>query len=194
MVRHFSKIAGFVALVALAGCAGAAPGNINNVCAVFAQNDGWVENWQRSASKAQRRHGVPVPVIMATMRHESGFRGNARPPRKYYLGFIPGGRASSAYGYSQALDGTWDQYIRETGSYGARRSSFDDAADFIGWYHSQTAKKFGVSPGDAYNLSLAYHAGWDAYRKRRFTAGMQSYAQSAAKRAAEYGQQMRGCD
>ena len=61
---------------------------------------------------------------MATIYTESSFRHNAKPPRKWYLGFIPGKRASSAYGYSQALDGTWDRYQKETGRWGASRTDF----------------------------------------------------------------------
>lgn len=190
---HLSKIVGAGMLLGLAACAGEAPRSINNVCAVFAQNDGWMTNWQRSASKAERKYGIPVPVLMATIRNESGFRHNARPPRKYYLGFIPGKRASSAYGYSQALDGTWTQYLSESGNYGARRSNFSDAVDFVGWFHAKTVATYQVSPGDAYSLSLAYHAGWDAFGKGRYNAGIQNYARSTAKMAAGYEGQLRGC-
>ena len=35
---------------------------------------------------------------------------------KYILGVIPTGRQSSAFGYSQALDGTWKEYRRLQGA------------------------------------------------------------------------------
>ena len=35
---------------------------------------------------------------------------------EYFLGFIPIGRASDAYGYAQAKTMTWDDYVRETGN------------------------------------------------------------------------------
>ena len=54
------------------------------------------------------------------MYQESKFIGNARTPHKYALGVLPMGRQSSAYGYAQALDGTWDEYKRETRSRGAQ--------------------------------------------------------------------------
>ena len=64
---------------------------------------------------------------------------------------------------SQALDGTWSQYQRETGNLAARRTNFADAVDFVGWYHSKTADTYGVARNDTYNLYLAYYLGWTAY-------------------------------
>ena len=81
---------------------------------------------------------------MAFVKQESAFVHNAKPPRKYALGFIPWGRLSSAYGYSQALDGSWDDYQDATGSWG-RRTSFEDSLDFMGWYMDQTQKELGIS-------------------------------------------------
>jgi hypothetical protein len=75
---------------------------------------------------------------MATIYHESRFIGNARTPRRYTLGVIPMGRQSSAYGYSQALDGTWDEYLSEVGARRRSRDNIDDATDFMGWYMDKT--------------------------------------------------------
>jgi hypothetical protein len=132
---------------------------------------------------------------MATVRKESGFKSNARPPRKYYLGFIPGKRASSAYGYSQALDGTWTQYKTESGNWGARRNKFSDAVDFVGWYHSQTAEKFGVAKNDAFNLYLAYYSGWGGYGRGswRSNASLQKYARDTEAMAQRYQAQLQSC-
>ena len=93
----FSKIVTVASLLALGACA-SAPSHINDVCAVFEQNDGWFNNWHREAKQAERKHGVPVPVLMATVRKESGFKSNAKPPRTKLLGFSPWKRKSSAYG------------------------------------------------------------------------------------------------
>jgi len=185
-------VVGFVAVTA--GCA-SAPGQINDVCAVFGQNDGFFNNWQSSAKDAEARHGIPVPVLMATIRKESGFQSDARPARKYYLGFIPGKRASSAYGYSQALDGTWAQYKAESGNFGARRSNFEDAVDFVGWYHARTVATYSVQPGDTYNLYLAYYSGWGGYKNGswRSNAQVQKIARDTAKMAMAYDAQLRDC-
>lgn len=188
----FSKILAVAPLLALAACA-SAPRHINNICSVFDQRDGWFNNWQSSAKRAERKYGVPVPVLMATVRKESGFKSNARPPRRKLLGFIPWKRQSSAYGYSQALDGTWAQYKQETGNWGARRSNFADAVDFVGWYHSKTADTYGVAKNDTYRLYMAYYLGWGGYKRGNWPANVQAYARSTDEMARRYAAQLRRC-
>ncbi|QLF71157.1 hypothetical protein FE840_017235 [Peteryoungia desertarenae] len=146
------------AMLLLSACA-KPPTQQRNACAIFEQRDGLLNNWRREAIKAEREYGIPVPILMATIYTESNFRHNARPPREKIFGFIPGKRQSTAYGYSQALDGTWERYQRETGRWSARRTDFGDAVRFIGWYHRQSADKTGISLSDPYNLYLAYHSG-----------------------------------
>ncbi len=191
---HLNKIVVILALLALSACA-YKPHSINNVCAVFAQKDGWINNWQSSAAKASGKYGIPVPVLMATMRKESGFKSNARPPRGKLLGFIPWKRASSAYGYSQALNGTWEQYQRETNSPLARRNVFADAIDFVGWYHSKTVRNHGVAPNDAYHLYLAYYSGWGGFSKGswRSNSSLKRYARETQEMASSYAAQLRSC-
>ena len=191
---RFSRIVTVAVLLALSACA-TAPRHINNVCAVFDQRDGWFNNWQRAAYRVSGKYGIPVPILMATIRKESGFKAYARPPRKYLLGFIPWGHVSSAHGFSQALDGTWDQYRRESGNTFARRSSFADAIDFVGWYHAKSAALLNIPRNDAYHLYLAYYLGWNAYaRGNRGGAGVQRYARATAQMAANYAAQMRSCN
>lgn len=184
----------FALAIGLAACA-TPPSRINDVCAVFDQRDGWFDDWHGAAAKASARHGIPVPVLMATIRKESGFKGNAKPPRTKLFGFIPWKRQSTAYGYSQALNGTWAQYQVETGSFAARRGSFADAVDFVGWYHEKTVDSLGVAPNDAYNLYLAYYLGWGSYSKGGWKGnpGLQRYARDTAKMAQTYAAQMQNC-
>jgi hypothetical protein len=132
---------------------------------------------------------------MATLRKESGFQHNAKPPRRLLLGFIPWKRVSSAYGYSQALDGTWAQYQKETGKASAKRNDFADAVDFVGWYHSKTADMYGVAKDDAYNLYLAYYFGWTGYEAGvwKDKPDLQRYAQATDKMARDYAEQLQGC-
>lgn len=184
----------FAVVLGLSACA-SAPSHINNVCHVFEQRNGWFENWRSEAGKAEQKYGVPVPVLMATLRKESGFQHNAKPPRKMVLGFIPWKRVSSAYGYSQALDGTWAQYKKEAGRPTAKRNNFSDAIDFVGWYHSKTADRFGVAKNDAYNLYLAYYFGWTGYGRGDWQSkpGIQRYARSTERMARDYAQQLQEC-
>ena len=197
MVRpDLSRLISVLTLVlALSACA-SAPSHINNVCRVFDQKDGWFENWRAEANHAERKYGVPVPVLMATLRKESGFDHNAKPPRTMLLGFIPWKRVSSAYGYSQALDGTWAQYQKETGNRSARRQNFSDAIDFVGWYHAKSAATFGIARNDAYNLYLAYYFGWAGYGRGDWAEkpGLQRYARETEKMARDYAEQLKECD
>ena len=168
-------------LIVLAGCA-TAPSQITNACAIFEQRNGMFNNWRKDAEAAQREFGVPVPVMMATIYTESSFQPYARPPRTKLLGFIPWKRKSTAYGYAQALDGTWDRYRRETGRWGASRTDFTDAIHFVGWYHSTSNRQNGIALNDPYNLYLAYYSGHGGYANgvwRNNTA-----IQKAARRSA----------
>ena len=180
--------------VFLAGCA-SAPKSVNNACAIFDQRDGWVNNWHKDAKKAERDFGVPIPIMMATIYTESSFQPYARPPRTKLLGFIPWKRQSSAYGYSQALDGTWARYTRETGRYGASRTNFGDAIHFVGWYHKQSNISNGISLNDPYNLYLAYYSGHGGYAKGswRGNAMVQRAAKKATNISQRYAAQLRNC-
>ena len=106
----------------------AAPRNLDNACSIIQQRPSYLSAMQRT----ETRWGVPVAVQMATIYQESKFIGNARTPHQYALGVIPMGRQSSAYGYSQALDGTWEEYQREEGGFRARRDDIGHATDFMG--------------------------------------------------------------
>ena len=186
------RIAFIVALLLLAGCA-TAPKQTRNACAIFEQRDGWFNNWRSAAEHAERQYGVPVPILMATIYTESGFRPNARPPRTKLFGFIPWTRVSSAYGYSQALDGTWARYQSETGRWTARRSDFGDAIRFIAWYHNQSHQRNGIALNDTYRLYIAYYHGHSGYARGNWSDTAKAGAKRASGMAANYARQLRGC-
>jgi hypothetical protein len=182
------------AMLALAGCA-SAPTNTANVCSVFDQKSGFVNNWYRDAKAAERQYGVPVPILMATINTESSYEARARPPRRKILGFIPGKRLSTAYGYSQALDGTWAEYQAKTGRWSARRNDFGDAVMFVGWYHNQSNQRNGIALNDMRNLYLAYYSGHGGYSRgswRNSSIALRG-ADRAAAMADRYANQMRAC-
>jgi hypothetical protein len=179
-------------LVLLAGC-GSVPRSIDNACAVFEQRDGLFNNWRRAAIHAQRRYGVPVPILMATIYVESGFKSNARPPRTRLLGFIPWKRPSSAYGFSQALNGTWDHYRSATGHFMARRTKFADAVDFVGWYHRKNHDRTGIALNDPYRLYLAYHDGPEAYARGSRSSEGREGARRFARITYAYARQLKSC-
>lgn len=137
------------------------PSNLDNACAIKSSKPKWFKELRR----VERKYGVPDYVILATIHQESRFVAKARTPLKFALGVIPMGRQSSAYGYAQALDGTWDEYRRMTGNYGAKRHKFRDAVNFMGWYMDESSRRLGIAKTDAYNQYLAYHQGRTGYKR-----------------------------
>ncbi len=176
----------------LTGCATPPPQNKSDICEIFREN----RSWYKASANASDKWGVPIAVPISFMYQESGFRHNARPPMRYFLGFIPYGRASSAYGYSQAKTPTWDDYVKDTGRLFASRSNFADAVDFIGWYIDKTHQVNKVPKDDAYRLYLNYHEGWGGYRRgsHQQKAWLLRTARQVDDRARIYQQQLKGCE
>ena len=168
-----------------------APNDIDDACSILAQRP----EYMRAFRKAERKWGVPVHVQMATIYQESKFISNARTPHKYVLGVLPMGRQSSAYGYGQALDGTWDEYRRVTGNRGAKRNKINDATDFMGWYFNRTLKTNGIPLDDAERQYLAYHEGHSGYARGsyRSKAWLMRVANEVDSRATVYGLQLADC-
>lgn len=190
-MNRFLKLA-IVALVA--SCGGGnykAPRNLENACAIVAERPAYL----RAMKKAERRWGVPVHVQMATIHQESKFIGDARTPHRYMLGVIPVGRQSSAYGYSQALDGTWEEYQQKTGNRRARRNDINDATDFMGWYMDGSYKRLGISKWDATSQYLAYHEGRGGYARGsyRSKSWLMGVANKVGGRAQTYRAQLASC-
>lgn len=176
----------------ISGCVTPQPKNISNVCEIFKER----EDWWDAANDMNDRWGTPIHVVMAMMYQESSFKADAAPPMEYFLGFIPIGRASSAYGYSQAKTVTWDEYVKESGNSWSSRSDFDDAIDFMGWYTAKTNRLNKVSKWDAKNQYLNYHEGWGGYKRKTYRkkAWLVRVAQKVDNRAKRYATQLRGCE
>jgi len=182
--------------VLVASCGGgssnsSAPRNLDNACRMVKQQPQFMKAFKRT----ERRWNVPIHVQMATIHQESKFVGNARTPLRYTLGVIPMGRQSSAYGYSQALDGTWDEYKAATGRRRAKRDDIADATDFIGWYMNNTRDRTGVALNNARNQYLAYHEGQSGYLKGTYKskAWLLRVADKVQERALMYQQQLSRC-
>ncbi|MGI9251872.1 MAG: transglycosylase SLT domain-containing protein [Pseudohongiellaceae bacterium] len=145
----------------LLSCAASPPRDVTDLCQIFEDR----RSWYKAAQKAERRWDIPMSVNMAVIYQESGFRARARPERKRILFFIPWSRPSSAYGYAQALDGTWDEYEANSGNSRASRSNFADAIDFVSWYNANSVRINGIRPNNARDLYLAYHEGNGGYQR-----------------------------
>ena len=180
----------------LVACATAPPSRTDDACVMLDEKSGLVRNWQRDLRRAEREFDIPQSIILATIWQESRFEAKARPPRRRLLGFIPWKRQSSAYGYAQALDGTWDWYLESTGgSRLQRRSRFKDAAHFVAWYHAQSHRINGIARNDAYNLYLAYHEGHGGYRRGSYRSKpwLMTVARRVQNQANRYEQQLARC-
>lgn len=189
-MSKFLKLA-LVLLVASCGGDNKPPRNLDNACAIVKERP----KYFRAMQKAEKKWGVPVSVQMATIHQESKFIGNARTPHKYVLGVIPMGRQSSAYGYAQALDNTWDEYKSETRSWGADRDDINDATDFMGWYMKESSERLGISRNDARNQYLAYHEGRAGFSRGSYNSKgwLLAVADKVGARANMYRNQLIGC-
>ena len=179
-------------ILLLAACSSDPPQNTSNSCEIFEDKSGWY----RDASSAYEKWGTPIHVQLAIIYQESRFVDDAKPPRDHILWVIPWGRISSAYGYAQAKDSTWDWYIEKTGNRGADRDDFEDAVDFIAWYVSTSNRMLGISKWDAYSQYLAYHEGQGGYRKKTYKdkPWLMKVAKKVSARAASYQTQLARCE
>ena len=167
------------------------PRDLNHVCRIFWQ----YPQWQRDARDVERRWHVPIAVQMAIMHQESKFDAHAKPPRTTLLWVIPWTRPSSAYGYAQALDGTWALYQRKSGGWWASRDNFYDGVDFIGWYANQANRRASIRRDDAYSLYLAYHEGVGGYMQKTYLRKpwLIQVAHKVSARAQLYQAQLKAC-
>lgn len=187
----FTRISLLFLSLALVSCASAPPKNPDNICAIFTQH----RSWYLAAKDTREKWGVPVHIPMAMMYQESSFRHNAAPPMRYFLGFIPIGRASSAYGYAQAKNSSWDDYVKATGNSWSSRSNFGDAMDFMGWFIYKTHEINGVSKWNAKQQYLNYHEGWGGYRRGTYKSKkwLINVADRVDARARRYAAQYQRC-
>jgi hypothetical protein len=191
-LHHIMMIQIILCLVfSLAACTTLPPKNSDNICATFREKD----DWYADAQESYKKWGVPISVQMAIMHQESHFVADAQPPRVWLVGIIPWFRPSSAYGYAQVKDETWDDYLDAAGGWTSDRDDFADAADFIGWYCNISYSRLGISKGDAKNLYLAYHEGHSGYKHKSYLkkAWLQRVADKVAYRARLFQSQLGAC-
>ena len=190
-----SKTLRAMIIVLLVGSCGgsqtSAPRNLDNACTLLKERPEYLKAFRA----VERKWGVPMHVQMATIHQESKFVGDARTPFKYVLGVIPMGRQSSAYGYSQALDATWDEYRKDQNRRTAKRDRIKDASDFMGWYMNQSRDRNGIPLTNARNQYLAYHEGHSGFRRASYNrkSWLVAVAGKVESRSLMYEQQIAGC-
>jgi hypothetical protein len=186
------KLVYVVIFLSLVGCASTPPRNKSNACLLLMEKD----EWYSPLKEASRRWNIPEHTLLSIIYHESKFVSDAKPPRKSFLGMsVPWRRISSAYGYSQALEGTWEEYQRKTRNWGSDRSNFADSVDFIGWYLNRSVRELNISSSNAYALYLSYHQGRNGFRRKSYLRkpAIMRYARKVQETALIYKNQMKSC-
>jgi hypothetical protein len=170
-----------VSSIALNACTTthAMPDEPGDACDMFRHQGGW---W-RAVRTSERRWGAPPALQLAIIRQESGFRYRARPPEKHFLWIIPAGHVTSAHGYSQALNNTWDEYKRARGDNGVDRTEFSDATDFVAWFAGVSHRELNIPYSDARGHYLAYHEGRGGYARGSYESNSALLASAARVQA-----------
>ena len=188
------KLFALIALVVVQSCGilNRVPSSQSDACDLLEHRS----SWRRAVNAASKKWGVSPSLQLAFIKTESNFRARAKTPRKYFLGIIPTGRISSAYGYAQALDGTWDWYRKDSGNRSGSRTNFADATDFIGWYVNKTNEKLKLSKSNVYRQYLAYHQGHAGYASGRYKSSdaIQAVARRTADNAKLFKRQLSKCN
>lgn len=171
-------------------CSTYVPADKNNLCSIFKGN----KDWYDSAVSVYKERGVPINTIMAFINQESSYIHDAKPPMRWFL-FIPYGRGSSSYGYSQAQDPVWDDYKKETDRIFVSRDDFEDSLDFISWYMLKTTKINKVPLSNVYLQYLNYHEGWGGYKRGSYNnnSALKSVAKKVERQSNLYKQQLKDC-
>ena len=190
-LRSFLLSISIVLLLVACGGSKRQPSDINNICKIFAEKP----RWYRSAKRIVARWGGNVHVPMAIIYQESSFKANARPPKKFLLGFIPTGRKSNAYGYSQALKSTWAEYEKATGNKWASRDNFGNAFDFVLWYMDKSHRINQVSKWNAREQYLNYHEGQGGFARgtHQSKRWLLNVSDKVGARAARFATQLNSC-
>ena len=177
-------------LLIMSGCANSIPTNQDDICDILEENRKWVD----SLMSAKKKWNADPSTVMAIIRQESSFDSKAAPEREKILGFIPWKRPTTAKGYPQAIEGTWEQYQKETGQNRANRSNFDNSVDFIGWYLSK-ASSVRIRSYEVDKLYLAYHEGYGGYKRRSYKDKdwLLDVAKKVKYNAVRYERQIKNC-
>tara|TARA_B100000700_G_C14585070_1_gene641987 strand:- start:35 stop:646 length:612 start_codon:yes stop_codon:yes gene_type:complete len=191
-VIHFYKINKlfFLLLFFLTSCS-SIPKYPQNACKIFGER----YLWYKHTKKSSETYGAPVYIILAFVNKESGFNRWAKPKRTKLFKVVPYKRPSSSFGYSQAVNKTWELYKTETNNPLALRSRFKDSVMFIGWYIKKTNKINKVPLNDSYRQYLNYYLGWGNYAKKTYLTDQNAiiFAKRVEKQSKIYKNQLKEC-
>ena len=175
-------------IISISACS-SIPQNTSSSCSIFDER----YLWYKHVKSTEKKWGTPIYVQLAIIKMESDFDWLAKPPRYKLFKIIPFKRPSSSFGYSQAVNGTWEQYKNETGNKLATRARFKDSVDFIGWYTDKTESILKISKKDTFRQYLAYHEGWGAYKNYKNNQKVIGLAKKVKNQSDKYKSQLKKC-
>ena len=181
-----------IILIFVVACTSTKLTNTADSCILFDEK----KNWYKATKKSYDKWNAPIALQLAIINQESSFKQFAKPARKKLFGIIPSRRPSSAFGYAQVINPTWDWYKLKNGKYNASRANFSDVTDFIGWYSDQTTKILGIPKNDFYNQYLAYHEGQGGWKKKSFKSKkwLIDVAKNVESTGNKYNNQLKQCE
>ena len=110
----------------ITSCAVSPPSKTSNICDIFDEK----RSWYKASLRTEKKWGIAPEVTMAFIKHESSYQQGAKPERtRIFFGLLPGKRKSTAYGYAQVTDGTWESYKKDTGYRFVSRRDFKTLTD-----------------------------------------------------------------
>lgn len=181
-------------LLLLTGCTDLPPKSFDDACVLAYSQSGWA----KTLADAQDEYQVPPGLVMSVIFHESTFNAQARPPRQTVLGFIPW-RKSTAYGYAQIKNETWQWYKDKHPGLLKSRTHFSDSVDFIGWYYTLFRERTQNSIVGDYDIGkhfyLAYHDGLGGHSRKSYEGNkwLLAKARKVSERAMMYDKQLANC-
>ena len=163
-----------------------------NACKIFGEK----YLWYKSVKKSSERYAAPKHIILAFVNKESGFNRWAKPKRTRLFKIVPYKRPSSSFGYSQAVNKTWELYKTETNNPLALRTRFKDSVMFIGWYMQKTKKINKIPLNDSYRQYLNYYLGWGNYANKVYKTDKKAviFAKNVQKQSKIYKNQLLECE
>ena len=181
----------FIIFIFIASCS-SIPKYPSNACKIFGER----YLWYKHTKKSSEIYGAPIHIILAFVNKESGFNRWAKPKRTKIFKVVPYKRPSSSFGYSQAVNKTWEMYKIDTNNPLALRTRFKDSVMFIGWYIRKTNKINKVPLNDSFNQYLNYYLGWGDYSKKVYKTDKKSviYAKRVEKLSNIYKNQLKDCE
>ena len=178
----------FIVLFFISACS-SIPSNTSNSCSIFGER----YLWYKHAKKSEEKWGTPIYLQLAIIKMESDFDWLAKPPRQKLFKVIPYKRPSSSFGYSQAVNGTWEQYKKETGNKLAVELDLKIVLILLVGTRINQNTILKISKNDAFKQYVAYHEGWGGFKNYKNNKKIINLAKKVEKQSNIYKKQLSKC-